>query len=89
MQLDALKKHGCTTKDIFIDKASGARAKRPGLEACLEALQTHAPEEIAGTIIECSTEAQGAIPAAAEADTNGFDGKTTDAEHVPMFIEAP
>ena len=32
---------------------------------------------------------QGAIPAATEADTNGFDRKTTDAEHVPLFIEAP
>lgn len=39
LQLDALKKHGCPKKDIFIDKASGARAKRPGLDACLEALQ--------------------------------------------------
>lgn len=39
LQLDALKKQGCTKKDIFIDKASGARAKRPGLDACLEALQ--------------------------------------------------
>ena len=39
LQLDALKQHGCTKKDIFIDKVSGARAKRPGLEACLAALQ--------------------------------------------------
>jgi DNA repair protein SbcD/Mre11 len=66
-----------------------AEAKPDPLLACLEALQTHAPEEIAGTIIECSTGAQGAIPAATEADTNGFDRKTTDAEHVPLFIEAP
>ena len=64
-------------------------ARPEPLLACLEALQTHAPEEIAGTIIECSTEAQGAIPAAAEADTDGLGGKTTDAERVPMFIEAP
>jgi DNA invertase Pin-like site-specific DNA recombinase len=39
LQLDALTQHGCTKKEIFIDKASGARAKRPGLEACLAALQ--------------------------------------------------
>jgi DNA invertase Pin-like site-specific DNA recombinase len=39
LQLEALKKQGCTKKDIFIDKASGARAKRPGLEACVAALQ--------------------------------------------------
>ena len=39
LQLDALKKQGCTKKNIFIDKASGARAKRPGLDACVEALQ--------------------------------------------------
>jgi exonuclease SbcD len=64
-------------------------ARPKPLLACLEALQTHAPEEIAGTIIERSTEAQGAIPAATGADTNGLGGKTTDAEHVPMFIEAP
>ncbi len=64
-------------------------ARPKPLLTCLEALQTHTPEEIAGTIIECSNGAQGAIPAAVEADTNGFDGKTTDAEHVPMFSEAP
>lgn len=39
LQTDALKQHGCAKQDIFIDKASGARAKRPGLEACLDALQ--------------------------------------------------
>ena len=49
-------------------------ARPKPLLACLEALQTHAPEEIAGTIIECSTGAQGAIPAAAEADTDGLGG---------------
>jgi DNA invertase Pin-like site-specific DNA recombinase len=39
LQTDALKQQGCTQRDIFIDNASGARAKRPGLEACLAALQ--------------------------------------------------
>lgn len=43
------------------------------LLACLEALQTHAPEEIAGNIIERATGAQGAIPAAATA-ANGQTG---------------
>ena len=36
-QLDTLKDYGCQT--IFQDKASGARAERPGLTACLEALE--------------------------------------------------
>jgi DNA invertase Pin-like site-specific DNA recombinase len=40
LQLDALKRHGCTPKTIFVDTASGARALRPGLEACLATLQT-------------------------------------------------
>ena len=37
LQLDALNKAGCA--DIFTDKASGARASRPGLDACLAALE--------------------------------------------------
>ena len=39
LQIDALKKHGCGKHHIFVDKASGARSKRPGLAACLEELQ--------------------------------------------------
>ena len=37
LQLDALNKAGCA--EIFTDKASGARGSRPGLDACLAALE--------------------------------------------------
>ena len=37
LQLDALNKAGCA--EIFMDKASGARGSRPGLDACLAALE--------------------------------------------------
>ncbi len=39
LQLDALKQQGCRKSHVFVDKASGARSKRPGLDACLEALR--------------------------------------------------
>ena len=39
LQLDALKKTGCDEADIYTDKASGARASRPGLDNCLAALE--------------------------------------------------
>lgn len=39
LQIDALKKGGCRRDRIFVDKVSGTRARRPGLEACLGALK--------------------------------------------------
>ena len=38
LQLDALHKAGCVK--VFEDKASGARSKRPGLDACVAALKS-------------------------------------------------
>jgi len=40
LQLDALIKEGCNESDIFTDKISGAKATRPGLDACLAKLQS-------------------------------------------------
>ena len=37
LQLDALNEAGC--EFVFRDKVSGARAQRPGLDACVEALE--------------------------------------------------
>ena len=39
LQLDALKTAGCSDVDIYTDKASGARASRPGLDACVAVLE--------------------------------------------------
>ena len=39
LQLDALAKAGCAKKLIFVDKVSGAKAARPGLDACLTGLK--------------------------------------------------
>jgi DNA invertase Pin-like site-specific DNA recombinase len=39
LQLEALRRHGCGPERIFVDMASGARAHRPGLEACVASLQ--------------------------------------------------
>ena len=39
LQLDALKAVGCRDTDVYKDKASGARSNRPGLDACVEALE--------------------------------------------------
>src|SRR5260221_9357381 len=39
LQTDALLKVGVTKKLIFVDKISGAKAERPGLDACLNGLR--------------------------------------------------
>ena len=39
LQLDALKKAGCDDAGIFRDKASGVCGSRPGLDACVAALE--------------------------------------------------
>ncbi len=68
--------------------ASLAEAKAEPLLACLEALQTHAPEEIALTLLERPMEAQGAMPAAAEADTDALGGTIAVAEGLPLVVGA-
>jgi DNA invertase Pin-like site-specific DNA recombinase len=39
LQLDALQQQGCRKQHLFIDKGSGGRTQRAGLDACLEMLQ--------------------------------------------------
>jgi DNA invertase Pin-like site-specific DNA recombinase len=39
LQLAALRRAGCSDAHIFCDTASGARTARPGLEACVHALE--------------------------------------------------
>lgn len=39
LQLDALEKVGCTKETIFMDKISGSKAERPGLDKCLATLK--------------------------------------------------
>ncbi|MDF1826716.1 MAG: recombinase family protein [Legionellaceae bacterium] len=38
LQIDALMKAGCNRKNIFIDKISGAKSERPGLNKAIEKL---------------------------------------------------
>lgn len=40
LQLNALESAGCVKNNIFIDRISGARTGRPGLEKCIAALKT-------------------------------------------------
>jgi DNA invertase Pin-like site-specific DNA recombinase len=39
LQLTALEKAGCTKNRIFVDKISGSKTQRPGLDACLDELK--------------------------------------------------
>ena len=39
LQINDLKKAGCSKKNIFTDKASGVKSERAGLDACLNALK--------------------------------------------------
>lgn len=39
LQLDALRAAGCSKEVVFVDKVSGAKAKRPGLDSCLRELR--------------------------------------------------
>ncbi|WP_028389280.1 recombinase family protein [Legionella fairfieldensis] len=39
LQMDALMRAGCSRKDIYKDKVSGAKIERPGLNQCMEQLQ--------------------------------------------------
>jgi adenosylmethionine-8-amino-7-oxononanoate aminotransferase len=61
-------------------------ARAEPLLACLEALQTRAPEEIAAGIMEPAMEAQGVIPGAAEADADAVVGTIAASEGLPLVI---
>jgi DNA invertase Pin-like site-specific DNA recombinase len=40
LQIDALISAGCNRKNIYSDKVSGSKENRPGLNMCMEALQS-------------------------------------------------
>lgn len=40
LQIDSLKKAGCTDEFIYTDKISGAKSSRPGLDKCLKELKS-------------------------------------------------
>src|SRR5690349_4299909 len=40
LQLDALQKIGCSKKNVYTDKVSGAKSARPGLDLCLSRLKS-------------------------------------------------
>jgi DNA invertase Pin-like site-specific DNA recombinase len=40
LQIDALLSAGCIKKNIFTDKSSGSKTKRPGLDACINTLSS-------------------------------------------------
>ena len=39
LQINDLKKAGCSKKNIFTDKVSGVKSERVGLDACLKVLK--------------------------------------------------
>ena len=63
-------------------------ARAEPLLGCLEALQTRAPEQIAAHIMEGAIKAQGAIPAATDADIDASAGMATDGQGLPVLVEA-
>lgn len=63
-------------------------ARAEPLLACLEALQTRAPEEIAAKIIDCAIEAHGVLPAATEADADDVGETIAAAESLALVIAA-
>ena len=71
LQMDALKTAGCSGADIYTDKASGARGNRPGLDACVKALE---PGEYLGRLAPGS-------PGAFDATLGGSGGRVAGQGH--------
>jgi exonuclease SbcD len=63
-------------------------ARAEPLLGCLEALQARPPEEIAASIMELGMDPQGAIPAAAEADTGVPAETNAGADGPAILVEA-